>query len=186
LSCGTRKPKPREKASDPRETSAGPSSRVKPRQTNTSLQAGTDPGLSFSRAKSQDPIRQRVDQRVQASQRLQSTTREQLPSSAVLKEQPEDSIVDPAYGTQSPTTLNFETNTFIIKTTKMATRKMPQPGEKNAPFFDVKRPQELNRFFERWKTGSQRRISSRTQKEKERQFVILTLRQRISGRPCNL
>jgi hypothetical protein len=31
----------------------------------------------------------------------------------------------------------------------MATRKMPQPGEKNAPFFDVERPQELNRFFER-------------------------------------
>ncbi len=31
----------------------------------------------------------------------------------------------------------------------MATRKMPQPGEKNALFFDVERPQELNRFFER-------------------------------------
>jgi len=31
----------------------------------------------------------------------------------------------------------------------MATRKMPQPGEKNALFFDIERPQELNRFFER-------------------------------------
>ena len=26
---------------------------------------------------------------------------------------------------------------------------MPQPGEKNAPFFDVEKPQELSRFFER-------------------------------------
>ena len=31
----------------------------------------------------------------------------------------------------------------------MATRKMSQPGEKNAPFFDVEKPQELSRFFER-------------------------------------
>ena len=56
--------------------------------------------------------------------------------------------MDPAYGSQSPSTpknINFNKTT----TTKMATRKMPQPGEKNAPFFDVERPQELNRFFER-------------------------------------
>jgi hypothetical protein len=26
---------------------------------------------------------------------------------------------------------------------------MPQPGEKNAPFFDIERPQELNRLFKR-------------------------------------
>jgi hypothetical protein len=38
----------------------------------------------------------------------------------------------------------------------MATRKMQQSGEKNAPFFDIEKPQELSQFF---KTGMQKRIS---------------------------
>jgi hypothetical protein len=31
----------------------------------------------------------------------------------------------------------------------MPTRKMPKPGEKNAPTFDAEKPEELGRFFER-------------------------------------
>jgi hypothetical protein len=31
----------------------------------------------------------------------------------------------------------------------MPTRKMPKPGEKNAPTFDPEKPEELGRFFER-------------------------------------
>jgi hypothetical protein len=32
---------------------------------------------------------------------------------------------------------------------RTTTRKMPKPGEKNAPAFDVEKPEELGRFFER-------------------------------------
>lgn len=60
-------------------------------------------------------------------------------------------IVDPARNNQSSITQGISSNININTRTirKMANRKMPQPGEKNAPFFDVERPQELNRFFER-------------------------------------
>jgi hypothetical protein len=34
-------------------------------------------------------------------------------------------------------------------TRPMSTRKMPKPGEKNAPAFDTDKPEELGRFFER-------------------------------------
>ncbi len=95
----------------------------------------------------------------------------------VLEEQSEGSIVNPAYGTQSSTTLNTLLNTFIIaKTIKMATRKMPQSGKKNTPFFDVEKPQDLSCFFERMENWF---AEENIETENKRQSVIWTLRLRL-------
>jgi len=40
-------------------------------------------------------------------------------------------------------------NVRLNTTQPMPTRKMPKPGEKNAPTFDPEKPEELGRFFER-------------------------------------
>ena len=42
-----------------------------------------------------------------------------------------------------------QSNRNVYSNAPMTTRKMPKPGEKNAPIFDPEKPEELGRFFER-------------------------------------
>jgi hypothetical protein len=122
--------------SDSQGGSAGSSGRG--RQTQNSIRAGQALGLtSHSRARSQDPIAQRVEQRITAS-----LTQAARRSSATIPENPLHSQI-PNSNPSSPVLPN------TIPSKMPTIRKMPKPGEKNAPTFDPEKPEELGRFFDR-------------------------------------
>ena len=161
----------REEPSDNQGTSA--SLPTKRRPTKNSNREGQLLSSSIdTRARAQEPIIQRVQNRVSASQ-AQAAARNKPPRTSFdlsqlsdLSEPPDSpestmptSTTNPSAsstsGNQNPrgTSSNPrddqdpQTNPNVPMPT--STRKMPKPGEKNAPAFNPERPEELGRFFER-------------------------------------
>jgi hypothetical protein len=119
-----------------------------------------------ARVRTQDPTAQRVEQRIAAS--LASTAERNRPSE-ITEHSPLTSISNSPNSTHSEHTMcppigqniggpSGASTSAVVDTdpstnpnipAAMATRKMPKPGEKNAPAFDPEKPEELGRFFER-------------------------------------
>ena len=147
------------------------------RSTYNSQRAGLSEGLPPStRARSQDPTVQRVQDRISASlQRASSRVPEPISSISSIPENPENlsnifpsvSISSPIFSIQNftmpetpaasssarghdrPSGLQASADNPGVVAYTSGTRKMPKPGEKNAPTFDTEKPEELGRFFER-------------------------------------
>ena len=151
-------------SSDSQGTSATQSSRT--RQTQNSTRAGrlTSPATN-SRELSTDLSVQRVEQRIQASldhqaARNRSTnTNPEIshtsPPDSPLTNISEMSSNAPGASTSAVSNTpagsggNQNIRATLNRPGPMPTRKMPKPGEKNAPTFDPDKPEELGRFFER-------------------------------------
>jgi Zinc knuckle len=152
---------------------ASASQPIRGRQTQNSLRAGEVPGLTVpQRSRSQDPIRNRVERRISASQENQANRRAPSPVLDTVSEvsllssfsessvsfenlkmslQNTQNIPGPS-NIAGPSTSNVGAttqNAVVPTTNQFTTRKMPKPGEKNAPSFDPEKPGELGRFFER-------------------------------------
>ena len=104
-----------------------------------SRRAGLDTGfVPAPRDKSQEAIAERAAQRIsasreQAAKRTSEATRSESVSSNFPNSQP--STIDTSIMPDNVLTAHL--------------RKMPKPGEKNAPSFDPEKPEELGRFFDR-------------------------------------
>ena len=125
------------------------------RQTLNSLRAGL-PAVSFSsnsRGLAQEPLVQRTELRVSASRTQAAVRRASLtaesspvtPSSHLSNLFPTipETMSTPAAGGSS----SGQTNALPVVAS--TSRKMPKPGERNAPTFDPEKPEELGRFFDR-------------------------------------
>lgn len=132
---------------------------IPPRSTNNSRSAGQVPGLpSNIRSQSQEPLVQRRRDRISASQSLAAKKASELihsiptnsnnPNSSlsIIPEMTVPSTSGGASGHGAGTSGNIG---VVPVRTQISTRKMPKPGEKNAPVFDTEKPEELGRFFER-------------------------------------
>ena len=143
-------------------TSASQSSQK--RQTQNSIRAGllTSPASS-SRDPSRDPSVQRVEQRIRASldqqatrQRTRNTnldlphiTPPESPLTNISEMSPTGTSTSAVAGSSAGTGGTQNPGAGQARSAPMPTRKMPKPGEKNAPTFDPEKPEELGRFFER-------------------------------------
>ena len=121
--------------------------------------------VTSSRAQSRDPSVQRVEQRIQASLDQQAARKRFVnPNSESSPTSPPDSPLTnisempdtvPGASTSAVASTsagsggNQNTRATPNRSGPMPTRKMPKPGEKNAPTFDPDKPEELGRFFER-------------------------------------
>jgi hypothetical protein len=120
------------------------------------------PGLESNlRTRSQEPVVQRHRARISASQELTtrrtsestlSTPATTLTPNSSLQNIPE--MTGPTTGGSSGATIAQASGSVAQLQNRAAsvvtsTRKMPKPGEKNAPVFDTEKPEELGRFFER-------------------------------------
>ena len=131
------------------------------RQTKNSIRASKETASTSNnnRLRAQEPIIQRVEQRVLASQTrlVEQSSRNQnneipIDSGSPLSDTPEPEMCPPESNPIASTSVrsgpSVQENTRE-RNIPMPTRKMPKPGEKNAPTFDVEKPEELGRFFER-------------------------------------
>jgi hypothetical protein len=125
------------------------------RNTQNSVRAGTSPGIATTyRARSQEPLVRRKEQRILASQSQAARRNPDIENQPLLN-QHLDTIIEMT----GPTGVSSETvasssgtrgSREQVATTYSGTgRKMPKPGERNAPTFDVDKPEELSRFFDR-------------------------------------
>ncbi len=151
-------------SSDPQGPSA--SQPTTGRQTYNSIRAGQSSGLPITnKESSQDLTVIRREQRIAAS-RAEVIRRSSLSNPDIspttnfpnsnLPSIPEIDMTPPAgttaagtSGTSASASGNQNPATDPNVTMAMTTRKMPKPGEKNAPTFDPEKPEELGRFFER-------------------------------------
>jgi len=98
-----------------------------------------------------------VEQRVTASQQAVTRTSTQqnletfIRPDSPLTELSDSEMVQPenSVATTSAQPGTSGNNNRRDRSVPMPTRKMPKPGEKNAPTFDTGKPEELGRFFER-------------------------------------
>jgi len=136
----------------------------RPRTTLNSLRAGAEPGLSHNRASSSGPTHFNSQNREPANQSSQATGSAEAEQTVSPLNQPVNSdtplfslnsislfltipnMATPAStsGGQASQPVQPQANPVVLA----QNRHMPQPGEKNAPEFDVDKPQELHRFFE--------------------------------------
>ena len=70
-----------------------------------------------------------------------------MPSSTVIPSATAGAVASSSGNPNAGDDLDPRTNPNVQR--PLATRKMPKPGEKNAPSFNPERPEELGRFFER-------------------------------------
>jgi hypothetical protein len=139
----------------------------RPRTTLNSLRAGAEPGLTHNRASSSGPTHfnshlqtgELGDQSRQATgsaevERTDSplirTVNSDIPlfslnSISLFPTIPSMPTTASSSGGQASQPVQPQANPVVLA----HNRRMPQPGEKNAPEFDVDKPQELHRFFER-------------------------------------
>lgn len=148
-SKGTSKGSSRTKSSTPEGASASQPSRG--RSTLNSIRAGQTPSaLPSSRVPSQDPIAERVESRISASRERTAKRRTSLAPETILNPNPLSPTIQRMTGpnpSASTSTGSGQNNPAAAMTA--GPRRMPKPGEKNAPAFDPEKPEELGRFFER-------------------------------------
>ena len=108
------------------------------------------------RTSSQEPIAERVEARISAS-RIEAAKR-RVSSKSRSPVNPPNSETNPLSPIMSSTIPGQAASTStgasgVPQNPNVAiphgSRKMPKPGEKNAPTFDPEKPEELGRFFER-------------------------------------
>ena len=112
--------------------------------------------------RSQEPIAQRREQRILASRAqaaIQSSPSDNLSHNTEIPNSPlpiPSEMTGPSSANTGATTGasgsaggSQSTQSTRRTSAPMPTRKMPKPGEKNAPTFDTEKPEELGRFFER-------------------------------------
>jgi hypothetical protein len=128
--------------------STSQSSRGRP--TLNSIRAGQTPGvLPTSRVSSQDPIAERVESRISASRERSAQRRASSAQkdTSVSNSNPLTPTIPVTMSAPGPSTGSGQNNPSSAMPT--GPRRMPKPGEKNAPTFDPEKPEELGRFFER-------------------------------------
>jgi hypothetical protein len=112
------------------------------RRTLNSIRAGQESDLiELSRVGSTDPTKRRFEGRVAATRSRAATS--------LLSQELE--VETPAFNLQNKNnqkTAN-KNNKNMPDEVNRVRHRMPKPGEKNAPVFDVDKPEELGRFFDR-------------------------------------